>query len=151
VTRAAAAAALLLAASCAALAPGAGDPGTAAVAEVAALANAERAAAGCPALRWLEGAARAAQAHSDDMARRGYFGHRSPEGVGFSERLAREGVAFRAGAENLALDPGAPRDVLSGWLRSAPHRQNLLDCRYTHHGLGERRGRWTHLLLIPVP
>lgn len=119
-------------------------------AEMAALVNRHRAAAGCPPLVWLDGAARAAEAHSDDMARRNYFSHVSPDGDGLVERLDREGVSIRMAAENIALDPGAPALVLGGWLRSPPHRQNLDNCRYTHHGVGERAGRWTHVFVTPA-
>jgi uncharacterized protein YkwD len=119
--------------------------------EMAALVNRHRAAAGCGALDWLEGAARAARAHADDMARRSYFSHVSPDGEGLVERLDREGVSLHMAAENIALDPGTPRQVLDGWLRSEGHRRNLENCRYTHHGIGERAGRWTHVFVTPAP
>lgn len=126
-------------------------PGMSASARMAELVNRHRAAAGCPPLALLDGAARAAQGHADDMARRGYFSHVSPEVEGLAERLAREGVRLRMAAENIALDPASPELVLNGWLRSAGHRQNLENCRYTHHGVGERTGRWTHVFVTPAP
>jgi uncharacterized protein YkwD len=119
-------------------------------AEMAALVNRHRAAAGCAPLVGLEGAARAAREHSEDMARRDYFSHVSPEGEALQQRLARAGVALRRAGENIALDPRSPREVLDGWLRSAGHRRNLEDCAYTHHGLGERAGRWTHVFVTPA-
>jgi uncharacterized protein YkwD len=120
-------------------------------AEAAALINARRAEIGCPPLQWLEGAARAAQAHSDDMAARNYFGHRSPEGQTLADRLQAQGVRHHGGAENLARVPGGPRDAYRTWLASAQHRANLQNCAYTQHGLGVRDGRWTHVLLTPPP
>lgn len=120
------------------------------VEEMAALANRHRAAAGCPPLVWLDAAARAAQAHSEDMARRDYFAHASPEGRTFSDRLAGEGISLRMGAENIALDPGTPAEVLAAWVRSPGHRRNLEECAYTHHGIGERAGRWTHVFVTPA-
>jgi uncharacterized protein YkwD len=140
--------------------PGAGDlPGrpapvatapAGAVERMAVLVNRHRSAAGCPPLAWLDGAARAAQAHSDDMAARGYFDHRSPEGVDLGERLSREGVVFRSAGENIAHSPQQPDAVLQGWLNSRGHRQNLEFCAYTHHGLGVSAGRWTHVLVTPL-
>lgn len=127
--------------------PGGGSP----VAELAALANRHRASAGCPPLAWLEGAARAAQAHSDDMEARDYFGHRSPEGHTLNERLQQHGVRHAGGAENLARVPGGPRDAYRTWLASPTHRANMQNCAYTQHGLGVRGGRWTHVLLTPPP
>lgn len=153
-------AALALAAACAATvglpAPvgddgaGAGPaPSASSVERMAALVNDYRRSVGCAPLQWLDGAARAAQAHSDDMARRNYFDHVSPEGAGPVERLRAEGVAFRMIAENIALNPGAPREVLAGWTRSRGHDQNLRNCGYTHHGIGARSGRWTHVFVTP--
>jgi uncharacterized protein YkwD len=113
--------------------------------------NAHRRAARCPELAWLPQAARAAQAHSDDMARRGYFDHTSPDGQGLQDRLRVAGVPWRAIAENIALHPGAPREVLAGWLDSPGHRRNLDNCVYTHHGIGLRDGRWTHVFVTPPP
>jgi uncharacterized protein YkwD len=113
--------------------------------------NAHRRAARCPELAWLPEAARAAQAHSEDMARRDYFDHTSPDGQGLADRLRVHGVPWRAIAENIALHPGAPRDVLAGWLDSPGHRRNLDNCVYTHHGIGLRDGLWTHVFVTPPP
>src|SRR5687768_5003934 len=56
-----------------------GASGQRAVDEMVALVNAHRRTVQCPELAWMQPVAAAAQAHSDDMARRGYFNHRSPE------------------------------------------------------------------------
>ncbi|MBW3569790.1 MAG: hypothetical protein KY467_01675 [Gemmatimonadetes bacterium] len=112
--------------------------------------NAHRRSVHCPDLVWMQGAAGAAQAHADDMARRGYFAHQSPEGAGPADRLRAQGVGYRAMAENIAHHPGAAREVLQGWLASPGHRSNLERCTYTHHGLGVREGRWVHLFVTPV-
>ena len=119
--------------------------------QMAGLANEHRRAAGCPALVWMQTVANAAQGHSDDMARRDYFNHESPEGQGPGDRLRAHGVGFRAMGENIALHPGAPREVLAQWLSSPGHRRNLEQCTYTHHGIGLRNGLWTHLFITPLP
>jgi uncharacterized protein YkwD len=113
--------------------------------------NDHRRAAGCPALVWMQTVANAAQGHSDDMARRDYFNHESPEGLGPAERLRAHGVGFRAMGENIALHPGGPREVLAQWVGSPGHRRNLDQCAYTHHGIGLRNGLWTHLFITPLP
>jgi uncharacterized protein YkwD len=113
--------------------------------------NAHRRSVRCPELAWMEGVARAAQAHSDDMARRDYFNHQSPEGQGPSDRLRAQGVTFRAMGENIAQHPGTAREVLAGWVASPGHRQNLERCSYTHHGIGQRDGFWTHVFITPLP
>jgi uncharacterized protein YkwD len=122
------------------------------VQEMARLVNAHRQARGCPALVWLQPAADAAQAHSADMARRGYFDHVSPEGRQPWERLAANNVGYRMVAENIAWTPerGA-RETLQGWIESPGHRRNLENCGYTHHGIGLQNAYWTHVFVTPAP
>lgn len=119
--------------------------------QMSGLVNDHRRAAGCPPLVWMQTVANAAQGHSDDMARRDYFNHESPDGMGPADRLRAHGVAFRAMGENIALHPGGPREVLAQWVASPGHRRNLEQCSYTHHGLGLRNGLWTHLFITPLP
>ncbi|HEX6372159.1 MAG TPA: CAP domain-containing protein [Longimicrobium sp.] len=121
------------------------------VEEMVALVNAHRRSVRCPELAWMQTVANAAQGHSDDMARRRYFDHQSPEGLGPTDRLRTHGVSYRAMGENIAQHPGTARDVLNGWLASPGHRQNLDRCTYTHHGIGLRDGYWTHLLVTALP
>jgi len=71
-------------------------------AEVGRLVNEHRARIGCPPLAWDALAVRAAQAHTDDMVRRGYFSHVSPDGRNVGERLRAAGASWRAVAENIA-------------------------------------------------
>jgi len=130
-------------------APGAG--GRRLVEQMVEAVNAHRRAARCPELVWMQAVANAAQGHSDDMARRNYFNHESPEGQGPSDRLRAHGVTFRSMGENIALHPGAPREVLAQWLDSPGHRRNLDQCSYTHHGIGLRDGLWTHVFITPLP
>ncbi|HEX5871104.1 MAG TPA: CAP domain-containing protein [Longimicrobium sp.] len=127
------------------------EGGRRAVEEMVALVNAHRRSVRCPELVWMQTAANAAQGHADDMARRNYFDHRSPEGLGPVDRLRAHGVSYRAMGENIAQHPGTARDVLAGWLASPGHRQNLDNCAYTHHGVGMHAGYWTHLLVTPLP
>jgi len=110
-----------------------------------------RARVGCPPLQWHEGAAGVAQAHSDDMRRRGYFDHVSPEGVGMRARLQAAGVTARPAAENLVDAPFGGERLLNRWLSSSVHRSNIEDCGFTHHGLGRSGDLWTHLFLTVRP
>lgn len=78
---------------------------------------------------------RASQRHADDMLRRAYFDHRSPEGLGPTERARAEG--YRPGAgENLVEGRFTPEEALRAWLDSPPHRRNLLDPGIREIGLG---------------
>jgi uncharacterized protein YkwD len=125
--------------------------GGAEVREMARLVNEYRRSRGCGPLAWLQPAADAAQAHSDDMARRSYFAHESPEGQRPWDRLVARGVSYRSMAENIAWTPeqGA-RQALRGWIESDGHRQNLENCAFTHHGIGFRNAYWTHVFVTPM-
>ncbi len=117
--------------------------------EVHDLVNAHRRRAGCAALAWDDRAAAAAQAHSEDMARRRYFAHESPEGVGPAQRLEAAGVLWRRVAENVALTSAGPDDAVRLWLGSSAHRENIENCDLTHAGVGVSGDRWTQLFFTP--
>ncbi|MBV9109240.1 MAG: CAP domain-containing protein [Gemmatimonadetes bacterium] len=119
-------------------------------AEVLRLVNADRGRHGCPALQWDAAAAGAAQAHSDDMARRNYFSHTSPEGRTAVDRLHAQGANFRALAENIAMGQPTPAEAVRSWLGSAGHRENIENCVYTRSGVGYRDGRWTQVFYTPL-
>lgn len=105
------------------------------VAEVVALTNRARAAAGCGALTTDARITRAAQGHSDDMAVRDYFDHDSLDGRGFADRIAAAGYPS-PGAENIARGQRTPAAVVEAWLNSPGHRRNIEDCSLTTIGVG---------------
>jgi uncharacterized protein YkwD len=93
-------------------------------------------------LRRSSGLTAAARQHSAEMAKHGYFGHRSADGSSFDRRLARfyapDGRRYWAVGENLVWsspDLGAA-DALATWLNSPEHRRNLLTARWREFGLG---------------
>ena len=115
--------------------------------------NAERINYGGSALRWDDELAALARAHSDDMTRRGYFSHDTPEGLDPTDRLHRAGLSCRKGfhygiAENLAIETAlgnlerTAAEAVSGWMNSSGHRRNLLNGRYGTTGIGASFGNW---------
>jgi len=85
---------------------------------------------------------RVARGHSDDMARRSYLSHDSPEGANPVHRISRGGVAgFTLAAENLGKtnhrEPS--REILRSWLASPEHRENLLSPPFNTTGIGIAR------------
>jgi len=82
------------------------------------------------------------QGHADDMALRDYFSHTCPEGKTFIDRLRKNGVRYRAAAENIAYGQKTAQEVLDAWLKSPGHRANLMNPRYRRLGLGLRDKRW---------
>lgn len=78
---------------------------------------------------------RVSQEHAEDMLLRSYFGHRSPEGLGPSERARAEG--YRSGVgENLVEQRFSTAEALAAWLESPGHRRNILDPESREMGLG---------------
>jgi uncharacterized protein YkwD len=129
--------------------PGADDlpdqPGDEAFAQaVRCLLNAERRERDLDRLSADERLAGAAQAHTDDMAERSYFAHRSPEGgdpggrardAGYEQRVGR---SWRVG-ENLGYGSGplgTPRELMAGWMQSPGHRSAILQPAFEEVGVG---------------
>ncbi|MGF1646322.1 MAG: CAP domain-containing protein [Kineosporiaceae bacterium] len=103
------------------------------------LVNAERAAAGCPALTIDDRLTEAADAHAADMVDRQYFDHTSPDGSTPSSRAAAAGYPGSV-AENIATGYSAAAAVVDGWMDSPEHRANILDCDRRVTGIGQDPG-----------
>lgn len=117
------------------------------IAEFIALANRARLDAGCGELEWRDDVAAVAQAHSDDMRDRGYFDHVEPSGRTPLGRIRDAAIPISGVAENIGNGYPSGAAVLRGWLDSEGHRRNLLNCDYTHHGVGLAGAYWTHVLI----
>ncbi|WP_433365917.1 CAP domain-containing protein [Streptosporangium sp. CA-115845] len=111
--------------------------GSAVSEEVVRLTNAERQKGGCAPLVSDPRLRSAAQGHSADMAARNYFSHISPDGRDLTARIKASGFSpMRAWAEKIAIDYRTPAEVLKGWMKSSGHRANIMNCAYTHLGVG---------------
>ncbi|MGR6916731.1 CAP domain-containing protein [[Actinomadura] parvosata] len=110
--------------------------GTALESEVVRLTNAERAKGGCDPLRQDARLRRAAFGHSADMAKRGYFDHDSQDGRDMVDRIRATGFSGSAWAENIAKGQRTAAQVVRDWMNSAGHRENIMNCSYTHIGVG---------------
>jgi uncharacterized protein YkwD len=107
------------------------------------LRNAERARHGLPALQPEVRLEEASQLHSEDMVRRGYFEHDTPDGVDPQQRMLEAGYpandAFTG--ENIARGRGAessPVEIVDAWMHSPPHRDNILRPGFREIGVGVR-------------
>ncbi|MGG8409346.1 CAP domain-containing protein, partial [Streptomyces sp. 12297] len=113
--------------------------------KVIALANAERARAGCAPLRTDKRLMAAAQAHANDMAKRNYYSHTSPEGRSAGDRMTKAGYRWMRWGENIYKSPRTPSKAMAGWMDSPGHRANILDCRFKDIGVGvnlKSNGPW---------
>jgi uncharacterized protein YkwD len=126
--------------------------GTAALAaEVVRLANVERAAAGRSALATDPAVTRAAVDHSADQAATGRMSHTGSDGSDAGTRLTRAGFEWRTWGENVAVGQRTAADVMSAWMASPSHRENILSGSFTKIGVGavtDAGGRtfWTMVL-----
>jgi uncharacterized protein YkwD len=107
------------------------------------LINAARAKHGLARLGTTGALARAASAHSRDMAVHDFFSHDSPGGSTPKQRIAGagylDGASSWAIGETIAWGSGgmaSPSSIVRSWLRSPGHRAILLDGRYDDAGIG---------------
>lgn len=107
--------------------------------QVLALTNSERTANGCGALSINNTLAVVAQAHAVDMAENDFFDHNSLNGQSPFDRMRAAGYSFSSAAENIAAGYSTPASVVAGWMNSAGHRANILNCSYTEIGIGYYR------------
>ncbi len=104
-------------------------------AQVVTLTNAQRTANGCGPLRSDDRLTTSARTHSSDMASQGFFSHTGSDGSNFAARAVKAGYTG-ASAENIAWGYRTPQEVVTGWMNSAGHRANILNCTSIAVGVG---------------
>ncbi len=119
------------------------------VQEFVQLVNAKRRNMGCGELKWDGRIAAIAFDHSADMVSRHFFSHTNPDQKGPAERLEASNLDFSWAAENLVRHAKTAQQAFDAWLRSPGHCRNMLDNRFTRHGVGRAKDRWTHVLIRP--
>lgn len=85
--------------------------------------------------------AAASRAHSEDMVKRDYFDHTSPDGRGPTQRARAAGYPSGVG-ENIAYaSDGTIRTLFILWKGSSGHNQNMLGSSYRATAVGLAVGR----------
>ncbi|USQ85633.1 CAP domain-containing protein [Streptomyces phaeoluteigriseus] len=107
-----------------------------AVPRVVALVNSERAKVGCSPVTLNAKLSQAAQAHSADMASHNTMSHTGSDGSDPGQRITRAGYLWSTYGENVAYGYSTPEQVMAGWMASAGHKRNILDCRFKEIGVG---------------
>lgn len=102
---------------------------------VAALVNHERDRRGLVSLVTDERLRDSARSHSEDMARRRFFDHFTPEGLSPADRMVAHGYPLPA-AENIAAGQPHPLVVMAEWMNSPGHRVNILSEEVRVIGVG---------------
>jgi uncharacterized protein YkwD len=116
-------------------------------ANVVALMNAYRAEAGLPALHEDATLDAVAADRMRDMEDGGWWSHESPEGKSPFVWLATRAYDYDYAGENLAAGFETARLLVSSWMESPGHRENILGVQYHDVGVaiidGSTKGRAT--------
>lgn len=100
--------------------------------------NQERARYNLPVLKWNEHLRDSARKHSALMAEQGQMSHQLPGEPKLMDRVAAAGARMDRVAENVAYGE-AVLDIWESWLRSPPHRENILNPQMNAIGVGLAR------------
>ncbi|MFI2372123.1 CAP domain-containing protein [Streptomyces sp. NPDC018833] len=109
-------------------------------AQVLALVNEERAAAGCGPVTANERLTRAADDYSDVMADSGVMSHTGPDGSTMTTRVEAAGYTWSTLGENIARGQADAASVMNAWMQSPGHRANILNCSFEELGVGVHVG-----------
>lgn len=110
--------------------------------KILAMANKERTKKSQPALISDPLLQKAAQMKAEDMAKRGYFSHNTPDGKDPWHWLKINGVSYSAAGENLAMNFTNASDVVPAWMDSPKHKENIMNENYLLTGIGVAKGKF---------
>jgi uncharacterized protein YkwD len=97
--------------------------------------NKEREKLNLPPLKANEKLFKAAQAHSENMAKQDMMVH-VLDGKNPEHRARAAGYVFAFIGENVAWNQRNPEELLKEWMASDHHRTNILDQRFKEVGIG---------------
>jgi uncharacterized YkwD family protein len=111
--------------------------------QVVTLVNAERAKAGLSALKTTNATlTKMAYDKAKDMYDKGYFDHNSPTYGSPFDMMKQYGITFSYAGENIAKGQPTPQEVMTAWMNSPGHRDNILKPNYTTIGVAYYKGVW---------
>lgn len=110
--------------------------------EVAELVNQERAKAGLAPLQFDAALSKVATAKAADMAQNNYFDHNSPTYGSPFDMMKQFGISYMTAGENIAMGQQSPQEVMTQWMNSEGHRQNIMNGSFTKIGVGYVNGYW---------
>lgn len=105
------------------------------------LTNLKRAEAGLPPLNLDSQLSAAATAKANDMFGKNYWAHNAPNGTTPWFFVSNAGYQYIFAGENLAKDFSNSEGVVSAWMASPTHRDNLLKREYQDVGFAVANGR----------
>lgn len=97
--------------------------------------NAERAKLGLPPLQINGELSEAALAKASDMFQNQYWAHFSPSGTSPWHFIKNSGYRYSVAGENLARDFLQTDDMVTAWMNSPTHRENIVNPKYQDIGI----------------
>jgi len=104
--------------------------------------NSERAKAGLGALSVNSALTSAATAKANDMLAKGYFAHTSPDGRTPWDFITAAGYDYVYAGENLAIGYSSASELMSAWMNSQTHRDNILNSHFREIGVAVVSGQY---------
>ncbi len=99
------------------------------------LTNNQRAANGLQPLSWNGSLSQSAALKAQDMCIKDYWAHDSPDGLTPWAFMDRAGYPYATAGENLAKNYATDEGVITGWMNSPGHRENILKTSFTDIGI----------------
>jgi len=104
--------------------------------------NSERAKNGLGALSVNSALTSAATAKANDMLSKGYFSHTSPDGRTPWDFITAAGYNYTYAGENLAIGYSSASELMSAWINSQTHRDNILNSKFREIGMAVVSGKY---------
>jgi uncharacterized protein YkwD len=77
----------------------------------------------------------------EDMFKNQYFAHTSPEGIELKDLMEKVNYEFIVIGENLAMGKfESDKELVSAWMESVGHRENILNEKYQEIGVAVKKG-----------
>lgn len=102
--------------------------------------NETRIFSGLPPLVKNEKLSKAAEEKIQDMVKKGYFEHTSPDGIEPWHWINKNGYAYTYAGENLAMDFKTAKLQQLAWMKSPTHRKNILNADFQEIGVAVGQG-----------
>jgi uncharacterized YkwD family protein len=110
--------------------------------QVVSLVNKERANAGLSSLASDSALTSMALVKAKDMYNNNYFSHTSPTYGSPFAMMTAFGIKYSYAGENIAKGQRTPQEVMTAWMNSAGHRQNILSPNFAKIGVAYYNGEW---------
>ncbi len=85
---------------------------------------------------------KAAQLKADEMATRGYFSHKNPDGKMAWYFIDKVGYDYTYAGENLAINFFDSKELAEAWMDSPTHRANMVKKGFKEIGIGVSSGMY---------